>query len=80
MLQLFDEELLCTLDGGHDAAGSEARPLDERRARDFVAARAGRVSAFAISGLFGVRNPAHEQRLRDIVHAETDLPVTCGLV
>jgi N-methylhydantoinase A/oxoprolinase/acetone carboxylase beta subunit len=38
----------------------------------------GRVSAFAISATFGVRNPAHEVQLRHWVQEMCDVPVTCG--
>ncbi len=36
------------------------------------------VSAFAVAGYFAVRNPAHEQRVRDLILRETGLPVTCS--
>jgi len=40
--------------------------------------RAG-VDAFAISWYFSVRNPAHENRARELIHAHGgDLPVTCA--
>jgi N-methylhydantoinase A/oxoprolinase/acetone carboxylase beta subunit len=66
------------LRGGHDGAGNEAAPLDEAAARAAIVARRGRVEAFAVSGYFGVRNPAHESRVRDLVHELAALPVTCG--
>jgi N-methylhydantoinase A/oxoprolinase/acetone carboxylase beta subunit len=64
--------------GGHDIHGSEALPLDETALRREVLARRGRVEAFAVSGYFAVRNPAHELRARQIVEELTGLPVTCG--
>ena len=66
------------LRGGHDGAGNEVEPLDEEAARQAIRALAERVEAFAISGYFGVRNPAHELRLRTLVEEMTGLPVTCG--
>lgn len=69
------------LAGGHDGHGDEVAPLDERAAREAILARAGRVEAFAVSGYFGVRNPAHELRVKALVEALTGpdpLPVTCG--
>ena len=36
------------------------------------------VSSFAIAGYFAVRNPAHEQRARDIIRRHSGLPVTCS--
>jgi N-methylhydantoinase A/oxoprolinase/acetone carboxylase beta subunit len=72
------------LRGGHDGAGDEVAPLDEAAAREAILARRDRVEAFAVSGYFGVRNPAHELRVRALVEelsAGDDglpLPVTCG--
>ena len=40
--------------------------------------QAPRVSAFAISASFGVRNPEHELQLRALVERLCDKPVTCG--
>ncbi len=75
--QLATEDVVY-LSGGHDERGNEAAPLDEAAARDAILARRDRVEAFAISGYFGVRNPAHELRVRALVEKLTGLPVTCG--
>ena len=64
--------------GGHDIHGDEANPLDEAALRQAVLARRDRVEAFAVSAYFGVRNPAHELRARDIIEELAGLPVTCG--
>ena len=64
--------------GGHDIRGDEAMPLDEKALRQAIGARKDRVEAFAVSGYFGVRNPAHELRARDLIQELTGLPVTCG--
>ncbi len=72
--------------GGHDAIGDEVEPLDEQAVREAVASRIGRVAAFAVSGYFAARNPAHELRARAIIEETTarhsddgrPLPVTCG--
>jgi N-methylhydantoinase A/oxoprolinase/acetone carboxylase beta subunit len=66
------------LRGGHDGLGDEAEPLDEAAARAAILARRGQVEAFSVSGYFGVRNPAHELRVRQLVEELTGLPVTCG--
>jgi N-methylhydantoinase A/oxoprolinase/acetone carboxylase beta subunit len=64
--------------GGHGASGDEQRPLDLEAARTAILTHAPKVAAFAVAGYFGVRNPAHEAELRDLVRAETGLPVTCA--
>ncbi|MCS7220968.1 MAG: hydantoinase/oxoprolinase family protein [Anaerolineae bacterium] len=64
--------------GGHDLAGREAAPLDEVAIHNAIERYRGQVDAWAISAYFGVRNPEHEQRARELVHACCDLPVTCA--
>ncbi|MDH3593807.1 MAG: hydantoinase/oxoprolinase family protein [Rhodospirillales bacterium] len=64
--------------GGHGAGGDEQRPVDLEAARTAILEYAPKVAAFAVAGYFGVRNPAHEAALRDLVRAETSLPVTCA--
>jgi len=78
----FERELVTPnvvyLDGGHDGTGDEVRPLDERGVREAILAWRDQVEAFAVSGYFGVRNPAHELRVRALVEELTGLPVACG--
>jgi N-methylhydantoinase A/oxoprolinase/acetone carboxylase beta subunit len=64
--------------GGHDIHGDEAAPLDEEALRQAVLDRRDRVEAFAVSAYFGVRNPAHELRAREMIEELVGLPVTCG--
>ena len=66
------------LSGSHDARGLENQPLDTDAADDAIRKHQDQVSAFGISGLFSVRNPAHEIALREQVHALSGKPVTCG--
>ncbi|HCK76452.1 MAG TPA: hydantoinase/oxoprolinase family protein [Gammaproteobacteria bacterium] len=64
--------------GGHDAGGNEREPLDLEGVRRTVIDQHDKVAAFGISGLFGVRNPDHEVRIRELVSSLTGKPVTCG--
>jgi N-methylhydantoinase A/oxoprolinase/acetone carboxylase beta subunit len=64
--------------GGHGPQGDEQQPLDLAAAAAAITAHAPKVSAFAISAYFSVRNPAHEIALRHLVREMTDRPVTCG--
>jgi N-methylhydantoinase A/oxoprolinase/acetone carboxylase beta subunit len=64
--------------GGHDGQGDEANPLDEEAVREAVMERRDKVEAFAVSAYFGVRNSAHELRVRQLAEELTGLPVTCG--
>jgi N-methylhydantoinase A/oxoprolinase/acetone carboxylase beta subunit len=78
----FGDELVTGdvvyIEGGHDIHGDEAQPLDEAALSKAVLARKDRVEAFAVSGYFGVRNPAHELQARALIESLTGLPVTCG--
>jgi N-methylhydantoinase A/oxoprolinase/acetone carboxylase beta subunit len=64
--------------GGHRATGEEEAPLDVAAAEAAIRAHADRVEAFAVSSLFSVRNPSHEQRIRSLIRDLTGKPVTCG--
>ncbi len=66
------------IDGGHTVTGEEQMPLDLEAARRAILAHAPKVAAFAVSGYFAVRNPAHELAVRGLARELTGLPVTCG--
>lgn len=78
LIELLGSEAIVSLAGGHDAGGFALTPLDADAARAAILQHAPRVSAFAISASFGVRNPEHELQLRAWVEALCDKPVTCG--
>ncbi|HXV24886.1 MAG TPA: hydantoinase/oxoprolinase family protein [Alphaproteobacteria bacterium] len=64
--------------GGHGALGDEQQPLDHDALRRAIQDFAPRVSAFAVAGYFGVRNPSHELAARDLIRELTRHPVTCA--
>ena len=78
LVELLGSEAIVALPGGHDAGGLPIQKLDEAASRAAILLHAPRVSAFAISASFGVRNPEHELQLRAWVKALCDRPVTCG--
>ncbi|MFN4143303.1 hydantoinase/oxoprolinase family protein, partial [Aestuariivirga sp.] len=65
---------IAMVSGGHDHNGEEARPLDVEALAAAVSAMP--VDAFAIASAFAVRNPAHEQRARELVAQITGKPAT----
>ena len=71
-------ERIVFIRGGHDVTGVEMAPLDVDAARDAILAQAPHVDAFAVSGYFAVRNPAHELTVRGLARELTGKPVTCG--
>jgi N-methylhydantoinase A/oxoprolinase/acetone carboxylase beta subunit len=64
--------------GGHEATGEQVRQLDLAKANRAVDTFAAKVSAFAVSGYFSVRNPSHENAVRALIRERSGLPVTCG--
>jgi N-methylhydantoinase A/oxoprolinase/acetone carboxylase beta subunit len=76
--QALGDDPVVFVDGGHTVTGEEQMPLDLEAARRAVQAHASKVAAFAVSGYFAVRNPAHELAVRSLIHEMTGVPVTCG--
>ena len=76
--RIVARENIVFLRGGHTGTGEELAPLDMEGAEEAIRRLSPRVSAFAVSGFFGVRNPTHELRVRQRVRDLTGLPVTCG--
>ncbi len=74
----LNTDRIVFLNGGHTTAGEEVASFDERAARRAIAEHAPHVAAFAISGYFAPRNPAHELAAKRLVQAMTGLPCTCG--
>lgn len=66
------------LEGGHDLQGNPVSPLDEETAKSEIIRRSNDVEAFAVSGYFSTRNPAHELRIKSLVEQLTHVPVTCA--
>jgi N-methylhydantoinase A/oxoprolinase/acetone carboxylase beta subunit len=78
LLEIFENEMVITLAGGHDAFGREVQSLDVEAAAQAIRKLSGKVSAFAVSAMFAVRNPVHEIQLRELVMEICSKPVTCG--
>lgn len=70
--------VIVRVNGGHDATGQEAEPLDEEAVDAAVREHAADVEAFAVAALLSVRNPEHERRARDRIRAISSKPVTCS--
>lgn len=87
---LFSEEISKTVEnfvivsGGHDSDGNEAAELDTAAIEDYVRAVKGKVSAFAVSSYFSIRDPSHELKTKELVTQLTSenggeaYPVVCG--
>lgn len=66
------------IQGGHTASGDPVCDLDVAALSALVESVKDTVEAFAVSALFSVRNPEHENQARDIIHELTGKPVSCG--
>ncbi|MBZ3936371.1 hydantoinase/oxoprolinase N-terminal domain-containing protein [Methanimicrococcus blatticola] len=70
--------------GGHDNEGNEAEPLDFEAIEEYVLSVKDKVSAFAVSSYFSVRNPDHELQTKELIQrltvadGQSGHPVVCG--
>lgn len=71
-------EASITVAGGHNGHGGEENTLDEDAVRDFLESIRGTVDAIAVTGVFSTRNPAHEDRVRDMAREILDIPTVCS--
>ncbi len=64
--------------GGHNVTGLEDDILDIEAVREYALKVKDRVSAFAVSSYFSVRNPEHELKVKELLTELTGLPIVCG--
>lgn len=77
LLEALGTDPVIFLPGGHNVHGGEAL-LDMTLLDEALPQLATQVASFAVAGYFAVRNPAHEQRVRDRIREVSHLPVTCS--
>ncbi|MAG14746.1 MAG: hypothetical protein CL874_02540 [Dehalococcoidales bacterium] len=77
-LERLTDRRIVFIPGGHTVKSEEQCPLDIKAARQAILTQTPYVSAFAVSGFFGVLNPRHELRVKRLVRHLTEVPVTCG--
>ena len=69
---------VIAIPGGFRATGEPRAPLDLDALAVQVDAIKDSVEAFAVTAIFGGRNPAHEIAIREMIRARCPHPVTCG--
>jgi len=74
---LNGDPLIC-LDGGHDHSGAEIAPLDLGALKTALEPVAKTISGIAVVSRFATRNPAHEIKVRELIAAHWDTPVSCS--
>ena len=72
----FGDAHVVSIAGGHNHHGSEQTPLDVDAVRAALDERGSSVRAVAVASTFAVRNPSHENTVRDLVVEHSELPVT----
>jgi N-methylhydantoinase A/oxoprolinase/acetone carboxylase beta subunit len=66
------------ISGGHDYYGRQEQPLDEEELLEKVSQIGNSVSAWAVSGFFSIKNPAHELKVAQLVKSRFNQPITLG--
>lgn len=64
--------------GSYSPTGKEMEPLDEDAARKFLESVRGKVDSIAVTGFMSVRNPKHEQRVKEMAREILGVPTVCG--
>lgn len=64
--------------GSYSPTGKETEPLDEDAARKFLESLRGKVDSIAVNGFMSVRNPKHEQRIKEMAKEILGVPTVCG--
>ncbi|WP_299684325.1 hydantoinase/oxoprolinase family protein [uncultured Tateyamaria sp.] len=78
LAEALGDDPVCVLAGGHRHDGSAAAVLDEAALLSFLEAQRGAVSGFAVAAQFATRNPAHEQRVAQLVREITGAPISAS--
>lgn len=71
-------ECYAELGGRYDLSGNEVEELDPDEVSEALETMRGKVDAVAVAGYLSVRNPGHENAVRDLAHTILDVPVVCG--
>ncbi len=74
----FPARHITRVEGGHTFNGEENVSLEIEKVKEFAGKVKDDVAAFAVSSFFSIRNPEHENMIRDVVHELTGMPVVCG--
>ena len=78
LAEALGSEPSFAIKGGHRPDGRPQTGLDKPGLIRAIEAVKGRVTSFAVASHFATRNPEHEREARDIIIAETGLPVSCS--
>lgn len=66
------------VDGKFDMMGNETTELDVDAVREAMNEMRGRVDSLVIAGYLSVRNPSHENKVRELANEILKIPVVCA--
>ena len=66
------------IDGKFNFTGDEVIPLDINRLEMVLESLKGEIDSLAVAGYLSVRNPSHENAVRDMARRILDVPVVCA--
>ncbi|NLT37232.1 MAG: hydantoinase/oxoprolinase family protein [Methanomassiliicoccus sp.] len=69
---------IVEIQGGHNLHGVPQSWLGIDQAKEFVTRVKNRVDAFAVSSYLSIRNPEHENIIKNMIHSISSSPVVCG--
>ena len=78
LAEVMGRDPIIFIAGGHNAAGEAQSEPDFNALQSALAEHADYIDAYAVSAMFGVRNPSHEIAVREWLREHTDKPVSCG--
>ncbi len=78
LAQALPSARIIRIAGGHKYNGAEQAELDEAALLTALAAQQDQVDAYAVAGMYSVRNAAHERRVQALIREHTGCPVTAS--
>lgn len=74
----FPAQMMSIVSGGHDGLGTAKCDLDTEELAKVIEQMKGKVDTLAISGIFSISNPEHENQVKALVRKEWDVPIICA--
>ena len=74
----MDVDMRCDVSGRMELDGEEKEPLDYDEIAEAAKSMYGNIDSLVVSGYASVRNPAHEDKIKEIASRYLDVPVICA--
>jgi N-methylhydantoinase A/oxoprolinase/acetone carboxylase beta subunit len=66
------------ISGGHDSRGRELHALDSNEVEEAIKHSLHEADAIVISSFFSILNPSHEEKVRELIRANSSIPIVTG--